>query len=89
MFIIIVFYDYLLLDPCCFCANQWTPCIKDLGFCFGTNGHPGRDTDVASRLPKSRIEDLSFYIGFTMELHASRILSRVLARMGILQGIRT
>ena len=28
--------------------------IKDLGPCFGTNGHPGLDTDVTSRLPKSK-----------------------------------
>ena len=35
--------------------------IKD----FGMNEHPGRDTDVISRLSKSTIEDLSFYIGFT------------------------
>ena len=31
------------------------------------NGHPRRDTDVILRLSKSTIEDLSFYIGFTME----------------------
>ena len=47
--------------------------IKDLGLCFGMNDHPGRDTDVISRLSKSTIEELSFYIGFTMELLASRI----------------
>ena len=35
------------------------------------NGHPGRDTDVISRLSKSTIQDLSFYIGFT------RIRSRI------------
>ena len=29
------------------------------------NEHPGRDTDVISRLYKSRIQDRSFYIGFT------------------------
>ena len=29
------------------------------------NEHPGRDTDVISRLSKSTIQDLSFYIGFT------------------------
>ena len=28
-------------------------------------GHPGRDTDVISRLSKSTTQDLSFYIGFT------------------------
>ena len=37
----------------------------DLGPCFGMNEHPGRDTDVISRLSKSTIEDLSFYISFT------------------------
>ena len=31
-------------------------------------GHPRRDTDVISRLSTSTIEDLSFYIGFGMEL---------------------
>ena len=36
------------------------------------NEHPGRDTDVISRLSKSTIQDLSFYIGFT------RIGSRIL-----------
>ena len=35
------------------------------------NEHPGRDTDVISRLSKSTIQDLSFYIGFT------RIRSRI------------
>ena len=35
------------------------------GPCFGTNEHPRRDTDVISRLSKSTIQDLSFYIGFT------------------------
>ena len=35
------------------------------------NEHPERDTDVISRLSKSTIEDLSFYIGFT------RIRSRI------------
>ena len=49
------------------------------GPCFGMNEHPGRDTDMISRLSKSTIEDLSFYIGFTMELLASRILDLVLA----------
>ena len=39
--------------------------IKDQGYCFGMNEHPGRDTDVISRLSKCTIEDLSFYIGFT------------------------
>ena len=29
------------------------------------NGHPRRDTDAISRLSKSTIQDLSFYIGFT------------------------
>ena len=53
--------------------------FKDLGLCFGMNGHPRRDTDVIFRLSKSTIEDLSFYIGFTMELLASRILDLVLA----------
>ena len=38
--------------------------IKDLGPCFGTNGHPRRDTDVIFRLSKSTIEDLPFYEGF-------------------------
>ena len=32
------------------------------------HGHPRRDTGVISRLSKSTIEDLSVYIGFTMEL---------------------
>merc|ERR1711953_1556972 len=63
--------------------------IKDLGPCFGMNGPPRRDTDVISRLSKSTIEDRSFYIGFTMELLASRTLDLVLARMGILEEIRT
>ena len=53
--------------------------IKDLGPCSGMNDHPGRDTDVISRLSKSTIEDLSFYIGFTMELLASGVLDLVLA----------
>ena len=53
--------------------------IKDLGSCFGRNEHPGRDTDVISRLSTSTIDDLSFSIGFTMELLASRILDLVLA----------
>ena len=44
------------------------PRTKDLGPCFGTNEHPRRDTDVILRLSKSTIEDLSFYLGFTMEL---------------------
>ena len=69
-------------------AEQRLP-IKDHGPCFGTNGHPRRDTDVISRLSKSTIEDLSFYVGFTMELLASRILDLVLARMIILEEIRT
>ena len=29
------------------------------------NEHPGRDTDLISRLSKSTIQDLSFYTGFT------------------------
>ena len=29
------------------------------------SGHPRRDMDVISRLSKSTIQDLSFYIGFT------------------------
>ena len=56
--------------------GSWT---LDLGSCFGMNDHPGRDPDVISRPSKSTIEDLSFYIGFTMELLASRILDLVLA----------
>ena len=39
--------------------------IKDLGPCSGMNEHPGRDTDMISRLSKSTIKDLSFYVGFT------------------------
>ena len=39
--------------------------IKDQGPCFGMNEHPGRDTGVISRLSKSTIQDLSFYVGFT------------------------
>ena len=39
--------------------------IKDQGPCFGMNQHPGRDTDVISRLSKSTVQDLSFYLGFT------------------------
>ena len=31
----------------------------------GMNEYPGMDTDVISRLSKSTIQDLSFYIGFT------------------------
>ena len=72
------------------------PRTKDLGPvqyctvpCFGTNGHPRRDTDVISRLSKSTIEDLSVDIGFTIGLLASRILDLVFARMGILEEIRT
>ena len=38
--------------------------IKDLGPCFGMNGHFRRDPDVISRLSKSTIDFLSFYIGF-------------------------
>ena len=37
----------------------------DVGPCFGTREHPRRDTDMILRPSKSRIEDLSFYIGFT------------------------
>ena len=51
----------------------------DQGSFFGMNDHPGRDTDMISRLSKSTIEDLSFYIGFPMELLASRFLDIVLA----------
>ena len=32
------------------------------------NGHLRRDTDVISRLSKSTIEHLSFYIGFVKDL---------------------
>ena len=63
--------------------------VKDLGPCFGMNDHPGRDTDVMSRLSKSTIEDISFYIGFTTELLASRISDLVFAWAAILEGIRT
>ena len=57
--------------------------IKDQGLCFGMNEHPGRDTDVISRLSKSTIEDLSFYIGFTrigsrIKDQGSWTLSRIL-----------
>ena len=45
-------------------------CIKG----FGMNVHPRRGMDVISRLSKSTIEDLSFYIGFVR----SRILELVL-----------
>merc|ERR1711976_263935 len=38
--------------------------ILDLGPCSGMNDHPGRDTDVRSRLSESIIRGLSFYIGF-------------------------
>ena len=37
----------------------------------------------------AQISPQKIYIGFTMELPASRILGLVLARTGILQGIRT
>ena len=47
---------------------------KDHGPCFGTNEHPRRDTDVILRLSKSTIEDLPFYIGFTMELVVKMIV---------------
>ena len=49
-------------------------CIKDLGPCFGMNGHPRRDTDVILRLSKSTIEYLSYYIGFAMELIVKMIV---------------
>ena len=39
------------------------------------NGHPRRDTDVISRLSKSTIEDVSFYVGFTMEFLTLRVTS--------------
>ena len=48
--------------------------IKDLGPCFGINGHSRRDTDVISRLSKSTIEDLSFYIGFVKDLMVKTIV---------------
>ena len=53
--------------------------IQDLGPCFGMNRHSSRDTDMISRQSKSTLEDLSFYIGFTVELLASRILDLILA----------
>ena len=37
----------------------------DLRPSFGMNDHPGRDTDVISRPSKSKIKEVSFYIGFT------------------------
>ena len=58
--------------------GPWTldlgPRTKDHGLCFGTNGHPRRDTDVKLRLSKSTIEDLSFYIGFTRTRSRSKDL---------------
>ena len=48
--------------------------IKDHGPCFGTNGHPRRDTDVILRLSKSTIEDRSFYIGFVKELMVKMVV---------------
>ena len=54
-------------------------CFKDFGPCFGMNGHPRRDTDVISRRSKSTIDNISFYIGFTMEVLASGIKDLVLA----------
>ena len=38
--------------------------IKDLGSCFGMNGHPRRAMDVILRLSKSTTDDLSVFIGF-------------------------
>ena len=38
--------------------------IKELGPCFGMNGHPRRAADMISRLSKSTIDFLSFYKGF-------------------------
>ena len=46
----------------------------DRGPCFGMEGHPRRDTDVILRLPKSTIEDLSFYIGFVKEFMVKTIV---------------
>ena len=74
------------------------PWTLDLGPCFGMNDHPGRDTDVISRPCNSTFKDLSFCIGFTRI--GSRIkdlikdlgpwtLDLVLARMAILEGLRT
>ena len=37
---------------------------QDLGPCFEMNGHLRRAMDVISRLSKSTIDFLSFYIGF-------------------------
>ena len=37
---------------------------KDLGPCFGTNGHSRRDPDVISRLPDTTTQDLSVFIDF-------------------------
>ena len=41
--------------------------IKDLGPCFGMDGHPRRAMDMISRRSKSTIDFLSFYIGFGSE----------------------
>ena len=38
--------------------------IRDLGPCFGMNGHFRRDPDVIARQPESTIDFLSVYIGF-------------------------
>ena len=38
--------------------------IKDLGPCFGTNGHFRRDPDMISRLPDTTSHFLSVFIGF-------------------------
>ena len=48
--------------------------IKDLGPCFGMNGHPRRDMDVILRLSKSTIDFLSFYIGFVKEFRVKMIV---------------
>ena len=38
--------------------------LKDLGPCFGMNGHSRRDQDAILRLSKSTTQDLSVFIGF-------------------------
>ena len=38
--------------------------IKDLGPCFGMNGHSRSAMDVILRLSESTTEDLSVFIGF-------------------------
>ena len=48
--------------------------IKDLGPCFGMNGHPRRATDVILRLSKSTIDFLSFYIGFVKEFRVKMVV---------------